>query len=265
MTADPFPVVIGTCLDAEAIWFNKIGEGEHRPVMLSNGAYAIREGLHPLLDLFDDHGVRSTFFLPGVTAEKYPEAVTLIQARGHEIASHTYSHMSAVGKSREHERQDLVAGIDVLEKITGERPSTWRSASWEFSENTLDLLIDSGITVSANYHDTSRPYRHTRDGNPLPVVELPVQWHLADAPYFLYDGALAGRMPRPASAAYDVWNEEFIGLYEDRPGSFFHLTLHVQLIGHPGRLRMLDRFLTEIRDRPRSRFHTCAEVAADVA
>lgn len=264
VSTDPFPVVIGTCLDAEAIWFNKIGPGEHRPVMLSNGTYAIREGLAPLLELFDEHGIRSTFFLPGVTADRYPDAVRQIQRHGHEIASHTYSHMSAVGKSREEERQDLVKGIDALERITGERPTTWRSASWEFSENTLDLLIEAGVTVSANYHDTSRPYRHSRNGKPLPVVELPVQWHLADAPYFLYDGALAGRMPRPASAAYEVWSEEFLGLYADRPGSFFHLTLHVQLIGHPGRLRMLDRFLRLIKEQPRSLFLTCADIAATV-
>jgi peptidoglycan/xylan/chitin deacetylase (PgdA/CDA1 family) len=183
LSTDTFPVVIGTCLDAEAIWFNKIGENEHRPVMLSNGAYAIREGLDPLLDLFDRHGVRSTFFIPGVTADRYPDAVRQIGDRGHELASHTYSHMSAVGTTREAEKKDLVAGIDALEKITGERPATWRSASWEFTENTLDLLIEAGITVSANYHDTSRPYRHERDGKPLPIVELPVQWHLTTAPF----------------------------------------------------------------------------------
>jgi peptidoglycan-N-acetylglucosamine deacetylase len=265
LSTDTFPVVIGTCLDAEAIWFNKIGENEHRPVMLSNGAYAIREGLDPLLDLFDRHGVRSTFFIPGVTADRYPNAVRQIGDRGHELASHTYSHMSAVGTTREAEKKDLVAGIDALERITGERPATWRSASWEFTENTLDLLIEAGITVSANYHDTSRPYRRERDGKPLPIVELPVQWHLADAPYFLYDGALPGRMPRSAATAYEVWSEEFIGAYEDRPGSFYHQTLHVQLIGHPGRLRMLDRFLTMIKEHERARFYTCAELAATIA
>jgi peptidoglycan/xylan/chitin deacetylase (PgdA/CDA1 family) len=262
---DAFPVVFGICLDAEAIWFNKIGAGEHRPVLLSNGGYAIREGLDPLLGLLDEHGIGATFFVPGVTADRYPDAVRQIQARGHELASHTYGHMTAVGTTREEEQKDLVAGIDALERITGERPQTWRSASWEITENTIDLLIEAGITVSANFHDTSRPYRHERDGAPLPLVELPVQWHLADAPYFLYDGALPGRMPRSAATAYELWHEEFTGACEDRPGSFFHLTLHVQLIGHPGRLRMLDRFIRAIKEQPRARFMTCAEVAATVA
>ncbi len=264
MSDSPFPVVFGICLDAEAIWFNKIGENEFRPVMLSNGTYAVREGLDPLLDLLDEHGIQSTFFVPGVTADRYPEAVRTIQGRGHELASHTYDHRSATGKSRAEEKQDLEAGIAVVQRITGVRPITWRSASWEFSENTLDLLIEAGVTVSANFHDASRPYRHQRDGQSLPIVELPVQWHLADAPYFLYDGALAGRMPRPASVAYELWSEEFTGLYEDRPGSFYHQTLHVQLIGHPGRLRMLDRFVRFIKQHPRAQFMTCAELAATV-
>ncbi len=265
MADSDFPVVFGICLDAEAIWFNKIGPDEKRPVMLSNGAYAIREGLAPLLDLLDAHAIKATFFIPGVTVDRYPEAVQTIAVKGHELASHTYGHMTALGMTKEQESKDLNAGIDALERVAGTRPTVWRSASWEFSDHTLDLLIEAGVTVSANYHDTCRPYRHERDGKSLPIVELPVQWYLADAPYFLYDGALPGRMPRPASAAYEIWSEEFTGLYEDRPGAFYHQTLHVQLIGHAGRLRMLDRFIRFIKDHPRARFMTCSDLAATVA
>ncbi|MDP6390072.1 MAG: polysaccharide deacetylase family protein [Alphaproteobacteria bacterium] len=259
-----FPVVFGTCLDAEAIWLNKIAAGEHRPVLLSHGGYAIKDGLGPLLDLFKTHDVRTTFFIPGVTAERYPEAVIEIGRRGHEIASHGHGHKSVVGMAPEEERSELEDGIAALERIAGERPRTWRSPSWEFTENTMDLMIAAGVTISANYQDSSRPYRHTRDGEALPVVELPVHWHLADAPYFLY-GALPGRIPRPADDAYKVWSEEFTGLYEDRPDAFYHGTLHVQLIGHPGRLQMLDRFIRLIKSHERARFMRCDELAATVA
>ena len=46
-----FPVIYGICLDAEAIWVGKAPENLKKPVLLSHGAYAIREGLPPLLDL----------------------------------------------------------------------------------------------------------------------------------------------------------------------------------------------------------------------
>ncbi len=258
-----FPVAIGVCLDAEAIWLNKFPKGEHRPILLSHGTYAIHEGLAPLLDLFRRRGVEATFYVPGITADRWPDAARQVRDAGHEIASHTYGHLSAVGMSREDERADMLRGVDAVEAAVGVRPKTWRSASWEFSENTIDLMLEAGVRVSANYQDRSRPYRLTRDGEVLPIVELPVHWHLADAPYFLY-GGLPGRAPRPASEAEAVWREEFDGLYGDRLGAFFHLTLHVQLIGHPGRLRMLDRFLGHIQDHDRAAFMTATAVAATV-
>ncbi len=261
--SDVFPVVFGTCLDAEAIWVGRAPENAKRPVLLSHGAYEIKEGLGPVLDLFDHHSIKSTFFVPGMTADRYPDAIRLIQARGHELASHGHGHKPVAMLDAEQEKSELVRGIESLERITGKRPPSWRSPSWEWSERTLDLLLDAGVTVSANFHDRVRPYRHERDGKPMKLVELPVQWHLADAPYFMY-GGIIGRVIRPAADAQKVWEEEFDGLY-DWPGAFYHLTLHVQLIGHPGRLKMLDRHIRFIKQHTRARFMTCAELAATVA
>jgi peptidoglycan/xylan/chitin deacetylase (PgdA/CDA1 family) len=255
-----FPVVVGICFDAEAIWLGKAPENANRPVLLSHGAFAAREGLAPLLDVLDEHGVRATFFVPGITADRYPEAVRTIAARGHEIGSHGYAHTPVHMLSAAEEERELVTGLDALKAITGTRPVVWRSPSWEFSPRTMDLLLREQVTVSTNYHDALRPYRHLRDGKPLPIVELPVQWHLADAPYFLYGGQV-GRVIQPASHAEAVWGEEFDGLYET-PGAFYHLTLHVQLIGHPGRLAMLRRHLRHVRGRPGVRFLTSSEAAA---
>jgi len=262
--SDVFPVVLGICLDAEALWTGKVEPGAHRPILMSHGAYAINEGLGPLLGVLSRHAARATFFVPGITAERYPDAVRQIADAGHEIGSHGYAHLPVSALDREAERSEILGGIDALEGLTGSRPTVWRSASWEWSAHSLDLALEAGVTVSTNFQDRSCPYRHTRDGAPLPLVELPVHWHLADAPYFLY-GGLPGRVIRPAATARQVWMEEFEGLYEDRPGAFFHLTLHVQLIGHPGRLRMLDGLLSEMAARPRTRFMTSSELASTVA
>ena len=153
--------------------------------------------------------------------------------------------------------------MDALQAITGVKPTTFRSASWEWSSETLPLLIKHGVTASTNFHDRVRPYRHALDGKPTPVVELPVQWHLADAPFFVYGGEI-GRVIRTASDVQTIWQDEFDGLY-DWPGAFYHLTLHVELIGHPGRLRMLANHIKHIKSRSRVQFMTAAEVAATVA
>jgi peptidoglycan/xylan/chitin deacetylase (PgdA/CDA1 family) len=258
-----FPVVFGIDLDAESIWFNKINEGEYRPILFSQGAYAFTEALDPLLDLLDDFKIQSTFFIPGITAEGYPKEIKKIFVAGHEVASHGYSHRSITTLSREEEQTELLKGLDALSAITGNRPVTWRSPSWEFSKHTVEILVAAGIKASANFQDRSRPYHHQRDGRPLPLVELPVHWHLADAPYFLY-GGLPGRIIHPTSTAFDVWSKEFVSLYEDRPGSYFHLTLHVQLIGHPSRLRMLKELITLIKEYPRAVFLRCDHLAASL-
>jgi peptidoglycan/xylan/chitin deacetylase (PgdA/CDA1 family) len=258
-----FPVVLGICLDAEALWSNKIPAGSYRPVLMSHGAYAIHEGLEPLLDLLDRRGIRASFFAPGVTADRYPDALRRIRDSGHEIGSHGMHHTTPCDIGIEREREELIGGIDAVERATGIRPLTWRSPSWEISADTMQLLTEAGVEVSVNFQDRSRPYLHPATGGGRQIVELPVHWHLADAPYFLY-GGLPGRVIRPATVAEQVWREEFDGLHDARPGTFFHLTLHVQLIGHPGRMRMLDRFLDHVQQRPRVRFVTCADLAHEV-
>lgn len=257
-----FPVVFGICLDAEAIWLGINPENARRPAHLSHGSFEIHEGLAPMLDLLDAHGIRCTFFIPGITAARYPDAVREIFRRGHELGSHGWSHRSIVGMAPEEELEELVRGIDVLEQLSGVRPVTWRSPSWDWSEHTLDFLLDQGVEISTNFHDRLGPYRHQRDGQPLPLVELPVQWHLADAPYFIHGGRME-RVIRTAQEVEQLWTEEFDGLY-DWPNAFFHLTLHIQLICHPGRLKMLDRLIRHMKSRPRTRFMRSDELAATV-
>jgi len=257
-----FPVIYGICLDAEAIWLGKAPENLQKPVLLSHGSYEIREGLPPLLDLLDRHAVKASFFIPGMTADRYPDAIREIHRRGHELGSHGYAHKPPASLSAADEKSELVRGMDALSHITGIKPVAWRSPSWEWSDRTLEYLLEAGVTSSANFHDRIRPYRHERDGKPLPLVELPVQWHLADAPYFMYGGQI-GRVIRTAREVEGLWREEFDGAY-GWPGAYFHLTLHVQLIGHPGRLAMLDQLTAYFRSQPRTRFMTCGEVAATV-
>jgi len=258
-----FPVVFGICLDAEALWLAINPENATKPVLLSHGGYAVREGLAPLLALLERHGVKATFFVPGITADRYPEAVLAIHRAGHELGSHGANHRTPVGLTLDEERAELLGGIEALERVTGERPVTWRSPSWEWSANTLDLLLAEGVTVSTNFHDAVRPYRHLKDGQPVDLVELPVHWHLADAPFFIHGGRME-RILRTAREVEVLWQEEFAATHA-WPGAFFHLTLHVQLIGHPGRLAMLDRLIGFMKGHQGTRFVTSRELAAEIA
>ena len=85
----------------------------------SRGQYGPREGLRRCLDMLDTHDIKSTFFVPGIVAETYPDQVESIHAHGHEIACHGYMHESVRGISREEETEILEKSETILERITG--------------------------------------------------------------------------------------------------------------------------------------------------
>jgi peptidoglycan/xylan/chitin deacetylase (PgdA/CDA1 family) len=91
------------------------------------------------------------------------------------------------------------------------------------------------------------------------VIELPVQWVLDDAPYFLFRPSGPSRPIQPAEVAYQAWTEEFRGIY--RYGGLFNLTMHPQLIGRPGRLLMLQRLIDYIRGFPDVWFARGSDIA----
>ena len=109
--------------------------------------------------------------------------------------------------------------------------------------------------------DDDAPYLHPIASPSGPIVELPVQWILDDAPFFMF------RAPyyRPISAlstAYEAWVEEFEGLYSERSrGKCYVLTMHPFISGRPGRVRLLEKLIELIESRPDIAFYTCEEVA----
>jgi peptidoglycan-N-acetylglucosamine deacetylase len=72
-----------------------------------------------LLRLLEECQVRSTFFVPGYTARRYPDAIKAVAAGGHEIAHHGYLHESLVGKSPAQEAALLDQGLAALREVAG--------------------------------------------------------------------------------------------------------------------------------------------------
>jgi peptidoglycan/xylan/chitin deacetylase (PgdA/CDA1 family) len=128
--------------------------------------------------------------------------------------------------------------MKALEDVLGIHPAGYRAPAWELTPLTLDLVRRHGMVYSTNLMDDVYPYRHP--GDP-PVVELPVQWVLDDAPYFLMHPRLAPRPMQSPEVVFGIWRDEFLGFHE--LGGLFNLTCHPQVIGHPSRLLMLRRLI----------------------
>lgn len=242
-------------VDAETLWLSGDMANLEKPGLISQGTYGAQVAVPLILDLLAARGLRGTFFVPGWTAENHSDAISEIYRKGHELAHHGWIHEWPTNLSLDEEREVLEKGIRALEAITGVKPKGYRSPAWEFSANTLRLLDENGFGYSSNLMSHFIPWKHASTD----IIELPVQWLLDDAPFFLFGG---GR-PRPISSAENVfqaWTEEFQGLY--RHGGLFNLTMHPQLIGRPGRLLMLDRLIEYIQGFPEVWFATGSEVAS---
>ncbi|MBN7827834.1 polysaccharide deacetylase family protein, partial [Bowmanella dokdonensis] len=83
-----------------------------------------------LLDVFAQHGVKSTFFILGWVAERYPELIKDIHAQGHEIASHGYSHRRAYEQTPEEFKADVLRSRDHLQDLLGESIAGYRAPSF---------------------------------------------------------------------------------------------------------------------------------------
>jgi peptidoglycan/xylan/chitin deacetylase (PgdA/CDA1 family) len=242
--------------DAEEVWIGEDPANADRPGVLSQGTYGAKVAVPLILELLDRHGVAATFFVPGRVGERHPGRVREILAAGHEVGLHGHTHRSPAGLPRDEEEAELVKATAVLEAL-GAQPSGYRSPSWEFSEHTVGLLAEHGLRYSSNFMDDIRAYRH-----PSGLVELPVQWVLDDAPHFWFSGADWTKKISTTAEVDAIWREEFEGIR--RLDGTFVLTMHPQIIGRPGRLAFLDRFVGWVRGHEDVRIATCAEIAARV-
>jgi peptidoglycan-N-acetylglucosamine deacetylase len=227
---------------------------------MSHQAYGPRVGVPRILDLLGSHGVEGTFFVPGVTAERWPETVRAIAGAGHEVALHGHSHRVLPGMSEDEQRRDLERGLKALTGL-GVEPRGYRAPYWRLARPTLDLLARHGIRYDSSLMDDDRPYRlSTATGE---VAELPVHWLLDDWEQyaFLPEPDIGQRIENPRDVA-EIWKGELDAMR--KTNSLCVLTCHPFLSGRPSRLRAIEDFLRFARELGDVRFSR-ADRLADLA
>lgn len=91
----------------------------------------------PILDILDEYGVKTTFFLVGNWVDKYPEMVKEIFARGHEIGNHSDTHAHMNQLSEQGVKDELRIMSDRVEKLTGVRPTLFRPPYGEYNDRVV--------------------------------------------------------------------------------------------------------------------------------
>jgi polysaccharide deacetylase family protein (PEP-CTERM system associated) len=117
----------------------------------------IDTGMDVLLDLIEQANVRATFFVLGWQAERTPGLVPRLVARGHEIATHGYSHRFVYRLSPETFRRELRRSIDVLEQQSGQKVIGHRAPYFSITADSLwalDILAEEGIRYDSSIFPT---------------------------------------------------------------------------------------------------------------
>ena len=225
----------------------------NNPSMISRGQFGA-VAVPRILDLLDRYQVKTSFAVPGHTAYAYPRLVREIHDRGHELVHHGWVHENPAEFDEAGERRLLDKGLEALERVAGVRPLGYRSPAWDFSERTVDLLVEYGFSYDSSCmgHDFYPYYLRTGDqwstdsayefGNVTELVELPVTWGLDDFPVSEFVMGLNEGLKSP-SAVEELWCDDFDYARSNCPGGLFTLTLHPQTIGRGNRMLMLERLL----------------------
>jgi peptidoglycan/xylan/chitin deacetylase (PgdA/CDA1 family) len=245
-------------VDAEALWLSV--SRASRPALISQGLYGLTNGVPRILTMLADTGVRATFFVPGLVAERHPAIVPELIAAGHEVASHGYSHtpLSALA-NRQAEEDELRKAKDILEAQAGHELLGFGAAACDVSVHTLDILFDQGCLYDRSFLDSDWPYLFTKENSRL--VELPVSWVMDDFTFFGHNiyPKLGWGICEPETVAR-IWRGEFATFRDD--GGFGCLVMHPEVIGRRSRLPIVKDLLVEFSAD--CTFQTCASIAASV-
>lgn len=152
-------------IDWEYWWCNKflgkVSEKETKSIV---------ESSIQLLNLLDKYSTKATFFILGMTAEKHPEIVEEISRRGHEIASHGYSHKSLSKISEEEFEEEIKKSLNILEKYN---PKGFRAPYFSINNSNkwvFKILEKYGFEYDSSIFPTNLTYNGI-SGAPLSIYK----------------------------------------------------------------------------------------------
>ncbi|MFP5339342.1 MAG: allantoinase PuuE [Gammaproteobacteria bacterium] len=224
-------------------------QGVRHMSMESLYEYGSRAGVWRLLKLFKQHEIPLTIFAVAMAAQRHPEVIKAMVADGHEICSHGYRWIDYQYMDEAQERAHMAEAMQIIQDLTGERALGWYTG--RDSPNTRRLVADyGGFEYDSDYYGDDLPFwmkvRKT-DGSDT---------HQLIVPYTLDCNDMRFALPQGYSHAdpfFQYMKDTFDALYAegdpnglDRP-KMMSIGMHCRLLGRPGRITALQRFLDHIQ------------------
>lgn len=114
----------------------------------------VEQNTHKILDIFDSVGIKSTFFVLGWVAKKYPSLVPEIANRGHEVASHGTHHELVYEMSGKDFRKDIRYSKKILEDQSGNKVLGYRAPNFSITDQAIDILQEEGFQYDSSVFPT---------------------------------------------------------------------------------------------------------------
>lgn len=205
------------------------GPGVVDPYSLSYADYGPKVGVWRIFDVLERNGIKATFDVGGLAAERYPNVMREMRERGHEAAGHGYSNDAYTGDdTRADELEVIRKAAKAIEDSYGERPVGWVSPGSSGTERTLEYMVQEGFLWNGDDASDDVPFVQYIDDKPLVMVPR-VNHPTNDLGVWL-------KPMNPPSVYFEGAKDTFDVLYEEgRQGSpkWVDLLLHCHIGARP--------------------------------
>lgn len=205
---------------------NPLAAGHFDTNAHSWGHYGTVRGVGHLLDVADRHAVKTSVMVCGVLAERFPDVVADIHARGHDIVAHSYGmDVIPVYLDAEAERKNIARTGILIENATGARPRGWISPRGTGSLRTPQLLAEAGYVWHGDVNDDDVPYMMELGDQRIAAV--PLTMDINDLPWSMR----YGNSPR---GLIEVFNDTLAAALDRMSGPcMIDVTAHAHCYGRP--------------------------------
>lgn len=212
----------------------------------SNYRYGIRAGAPRIFGLFARHGIPTTVTAAAQAIEAAPELATMIRGGGHETCSHGWRWIHQFSYDEARERDFIAKAVSSIQSMTGTRPYGWLSR-YLHTDRTRRLLAEAGFVYHMDDFSDDVPrwdVVETAEG-PKPIVIVPYALDTNDMKFWTAPAYTPEQWLDYAIATFDQLYDE--GAEAPRMMS---LGLHLRIIGRPGRIGALRRFIEHVKAKP---------------